>query len=59
MADTWVGIPDNVKPKLFKMYGTFDFTNNGSNKHGIGLGLVICKKLVGLLGPTDSIELVS
>lgn len=41
------------------MYGTFDFTNNGSNKHGIGLGLVICKKLVGLLGPSDKIELKS
>lgn len=41
------------------MYGTFDFTNNGSNKHGIGLGLVICKKLVGLLGPSDNIELIS
>ncbi|CAD8139445.1 unnamed protein product [Paramecium pentaurelia] len=59
VSDTGVGIPDNIKPKLFQMYGTFDFTNNGSNKHGIGLGLVICKKLVGLLGPTDKIELNS
>ncbi|CAD8081014.1 unnamed protein product [Paramecium sonneborni] len=59
VSDTGVGIPDNIKPKLFQMYGTFDFTNNGSNKHGIGLGLVICKKLVGLLGPTDNIELIS
>ncbi|CAK86183.1 unnamed protein product (macronuclear) [Paramecium tetraurelia] len=59
VSDTGVGIPDNVKPKLFQMYGTFDFTNNGSNKHGIGLGLVICKKLVGLLGPTDNIDLIS
>lgn len=40
------------------MYGTFDNTN-GLNKHGTGLGLVICKKLVGLLGPTDSIQLDS
>ncbi|CAK85140.1 unnamed protein product (macronuclear) [Paramecium tetraurelia] len=59
VSDTGVGIPDNIKPKLFQMYGTFDFTNNGSNKHGIGLGLVICKKLVGLLGPSDKIELKS
>ncbi|CAK73051.1 unnamed protein product (macronuclear) [Paramecium tetraurelia] len=59
VSDTGVGIPDNIKPKLFQMYGTFDFTNNGSNKHGIGLGLVICKKLVGLLGPTDNIDLIS
>lgn len=41
------------------MYGTFDLTKNGSNQHGTGLGLVICKQLVGLLGPTDNIELVS
>lgn len=40
------------------MYGTFDI-NRGLNRHGIGLGLVICKKLVGLLGPTDDINLES
>ncbi|CAD8052968.1 unnamed protein product [Paramecium sonneborni] len=59
VSDTGVGIPDKIKPKLFQMYGTFDFTSNGSNKHGIGLGLFICKKLVGLLGPTDKIDLKS
>ncbi|KAM3129549.1 hypothetical protein pb186bvf_018373 [Paramecium bursaria] len=58
VKDTGVGIPDHIKPRLFQMYGTFDNTN-GLNKHGTGLGLVICKKLVGLLGPTDSIELDS
>lgn len=31
----------------------------GSNKHGAGIGLVICKKLVGLLGPTDMIAVES
>ncbi|CAD8060936.1 unnamed protein product [Paramecium sonneborni] len=59
VQDTGVGIPDDIKPKLFQMYGTFDFTSNGSNKNGIGLGLFICKKLVGLLGPSDKINLKS
>lgn len=44
VKDTGVGIPDSLKPKLFKLYGTYDH-NNGSNKHGVGLGLVITKKL--------------
>lgn len=58
VADTGVGIPDSVKPKLFKMFGTFEL-KQGLNRHGTGLGLVICKKLVGLLGPTDEIHLES
>lgn len=58
VTDTGVGIPDNVKPKLFKMFGTFDF-KNGMNRNGIGLGLHFCKKLVCLLGPTDEIKLDS
>ena len=40
------------------MYATFDH-HDGSNKHGTGLGLVITKKLVGLLGPVDRVELES
>jgi hypothetical protein len=44
------------------MYATFDHNNGtqiillsslGSNKHGVGLGLTICKSLIGLLGPTN------
>lgn len=66
MSDTGVGIPDDIKPKLFNMYATFDHNNGnnpifqlGSNKNGAGLGLFISKKLVGLIGPSDIIELDS
>lgn len=46
-------------PKLFKLYGTFDH-NKGTNKHGVGLGLVICKKLSKLVGNGDiSIKSIS
>ena len=58
ITDTGVGIPDDIKPKLFNMWATYDH-NNGSNKNGAGLGLVICQKIVGLLGPTNRIELDS
>jgi signal transduction histidine kinase len=58
VTDTGVGIPNSIKPKLFNLYATFDY-GNGTNRHGIGLGLVICKKLVGLLGPTPEIQIES
>lgn len=58
VKDTGVGIPDSLKPKLFTEFGTFD-NKQGLNKQGTGLGLVICKKLVGLLGPTDELNMDS
>ncbi|KAL4482976.1 hypothetical protein ABPG74_019002 [Tetrahymena malaccensis] len=58
VKDTGVGIPDTLKPKLFKLYGTYDH-NNGSNKHGVGLGLVITKKLASQVGPKDSLRFQS
>jgi len=58
VSDTGVGIPDSLKPKLFKLYGTYDH-NNGSNKHGVGLGLVITKKLASQVGPKDTLKLES
>jgi anti-sigma regulatory factor (Ser/Thr protein kinase) len=50
VEDTGVGIPKEVQPKLFTMFGTFDH-NKGMNRHGIGLGLTITKKLIEQLGP--------
>ena len=41
MNDTGEGIIDSLKPKLFKLFSTFEF-NKGGNTHGVGLGLAIC-----------------
>lgn len=41
MKDSGVGISEDLIPKLFSIYGTYDFCN-GSNKNGAGLGLTIC-----------------
>jgi len=40
------------------MFATFS-TKDIQNKHGTGLGLLICKNLVKLLGPSENIELIS
>jgi signal transduction histidine kinase len=58
VTDTGVGMPPSVLNRLFNQYATFDH-NNGSNKHGVGLGLVICKRLVGMLGPYEKINVES
>ncbi|EAS02764.1 ATPase, histidine kinase-, DNA gyrase B (macronuclear) [Tetrahymena thermophila SB210] len=58
VRDTGVGISESLQPKLFKVYSTFDH-NNGSNRHGVGLGLAICKKLAQQLGPEKNIKLTS
>lgn len=34
-------MPENVVKQLFQRYKTFD-NKSGHNKHGCGLGLVIC-----------------
>jgi signal transduction histidine kinase len=40
------------------MFATYDI-NNGSNRHGVGLGLTIANKLAKELGPTDCIDVKS
>ena len=54
IKDTGVGIKPEILPQLFKPFATFD-TETGLNKYGIGLGLNICKMIVSLLGPCDSL----
>ena len=54
VSDTGSGIPANVIPQLFKPYSTFG-NEEEHNTRGIGLGLLICKKLVSRLGPTNKI----
>lgn len=58
VSDTGTGMPPEVISRLFNQYATFDH-NNGSNKHGVGLGLFICRRLVGLLGPSETIKVES
>ncbi len=41
---------------MFKTFGSFDHFK-GSNNKGLGFGLVICKKLAGLVGPEEWIYL--
>ena len=43
---------------MFNIYETFGNEAN-SNPNGTGLGLVICKSLVGILGPAEKIDLIS
>ncbi|CAD8201142.1 unnamed protein product [Paramecium octaurelia] len=56
--DTGCGIADSIKPKLFNLFATFS-SQKIENKNGTGIGLMVCKKLVSLLGPSDTIDLQS
>jgi signal transduction histidine kinase len=49
VSDTGCGIPYDLQPQLFQMFGTFDH-NRGQNKHGVGLGLCITQNLAPLIG---------
>lgn len=49
MEDTGIGISDENKPKLFKLFG-FIKSSLHMNKHGIGLGLVIAKMVTNEFG---------
>lgn len=58
VTDTGIGIPFEIQERLFKEYNSFDHSK-GTNKYGVGLGLCIVRKLVGLLGPSENIQLKS
>lgn len=59
IADTGCGIAENIKPRLFNMFATFSSRDTNNNKSGTGLGLMVCKKLVKLLGPSEKVEMES
>ena len=47
VKDTGIGIPDENKGKLFKLFGFMENTKeNKVNQNGIGLGLVIAQMIV-------------
>ncbi|EAS02763.2 response regulator receiver domain protein (macronuclear) [Tetrahymena thermophila SB210] len=58
VKDTGSGIDHSLQQNLFKIFATHDH-NDGSTKHGVGLGLTVCRKLVKLIGPRRSLLLDS
>ena len=47
VEDTGMGIKEEDKPKLFKLFGYLDENKEYNNK-GVGLGLHICKKITNI-----------
>ena len=47
VTDNGLGIKKKNQGKMFQMFGTFKDSKRGINTKGIGLGLVICKLIVG------------
>ncbi|KRX01922.1 Histidine kinase-like ATPase, ATP-binding domain [Pseudocohnilembus persalinus] len=58
VEDTGTGIPEQIQQKLFINFATFEHSGK-SNKAGIGLGLVNCKSMAGIIGPIKNIFLNS
>jgi len=58
VSDNGVGIKPEIIPKLCQPFHTYD--NNGNyNRHGVGLGLHICKTIIGQLGPVNKLDIES
>lgn len=55
VQDSGYGISQEDKGKLFKLFGKLS-QKNGLNKHGIGLGLHICKQICELFGGDIDVE---
>jgi len=56
VTDTGIGIKDDDKEKLFKMYGKVEQSDNKMNTQGVGLGLTISNELARLLNPNKEIS---
>ena len=55
VADTGVGIPEDIKPQLFEPF-TQNGGSSGAEAGGTGLGLAICKKLATAIGGAIGFE---
>ena len=56
VEDNGVGIKEEDKAKLFKMFGKVGYNNEKINPHGIGLGLTICNKILGQMSSELQVE---
>ena len=45
VADTGIGIPENIVPKLFRIDSKYQQADTNGDK-GTGLGLILCKDLI-------------
>ena len=59
VIDTGLGISPEILPLLTKPFATFDSPLLKVNKNGIGLGLFICKTIIGSLGPIEELFIYS
>lgn len=50
VIDSGIGIHEDNKNKLFKLFGSIKDQEKGINTQGVGLGLVICKMIVEKFG---------
>lgn len=57
VKDTGVGISQENMKRLFEPFVTYQ--TEGLNKKGIGLGLMISKKIINVLGPSDNLKIES
>jgi signal transduction histidine kinase len=53
VIDTGVGIPDDIKPTIFKLFSKY--SSNGDNS-GNGIGLSTCSRVVSFLGGQINVE---
>ena len=51
VKDTGIGIREEDRPKLFKLFGKLDLKNPEINSSGVGLGLTISQNLAKMLSP--------
>lgn len=58
VSDSGIGIKDEDKNKLFKMFGKIYQQDKSINPAGIGLGLTICDKIIKQFGGILSFESV-